>query len=85
MTNRDWWPNQLDLSVLHKHDPLASPMGKDFNYAEEFKKLDVEALKRDVIGGDDDLGRTGAGPTTHLWRALDLRMSWHAAVPTAFS
>ena len=46
-TNKDWWPNQIDLSILHAHSPLSDPMGKDFNYAEEFKKLDVEALKRD--------------------------------------
>ena len=47
-TNKDWWPNQLDLSILHTHSPLSNPMGKDFNYTEEFKKLDVEALKKDV-------------------------------------
>jgi catalase-peroxidase len=45
-TNRDWWPNQLDLQVLHQHSPRANPMGEDFDYAEEFKTLDVEALKR---------------------------------------
>ena len=48
-TNKDWWPNQLDLSILHAHSPLSDPMGRDFNYAEEFKTLDVEALKRDLI------------------------------------
>ncbi len=49
LSNRDWWPNQVDLSVLKKHAPQANPMGDDFNYAEEFKKLDVEALKRDMF------------------------------------
>ncbi|MGH8478184.1 MAG: hypothetical protein ACREXK_01040, partial [Gammaproteobacteria bacterium] len=49
MSNREWWPNQLDLSILHAHSPLSDPMGRDFNYAEEFKTLDVEALKRDLI------------------------------------
>src|SRR5437762_13698194 len=48
-TNKDWWPNQMDLSILHAHSPLSDPMGKDFNYAEEFKTLDVEALKRNLI------------------------------------
>src|SRR5207247_8561101 len=48
-TNKDWWPNQLDLSVLHQHSPLSNPMGEEFDYAEEFKKLDVEALRRDLI------------------------------------
>ena len=48
-TNSDWWPNQLDLSVLHRHSPLSNPMGEDFNYREEFKTLDLDALKRDLI------------------------------------
>ena len=78
MTNRDWWPNQPDLSVLHKHALQASPMGEGFNYKEEFKKLDVEALKRDVFevmtASQDwwpaDYGHYGP---------LFIRMSWHAA------
>ena len=77
-TNQDWWPNQVDLSVLHKHDPQASPLGDDYNYAEEFNKLDVEALKRDVIEvlttSQDwwpaDFGHYGP---------LMIRLSWHAA------
>jgi catalase-peroxidase len=77
-TNQDWWPNQVDLSVLHKHDPQSSPLGDDFNYAEEFKKLDVEALKRDVIE---------VMTTSQDWWPADfghygplfIRMSWHAA------
>src|SRR5215510_7605308 len=48
-TNRDWWPDQLDLSVLQAHSSRSNPMGEGFNYAREFKTLDVEALKRDVI------------------------------------
>src|SRR5690606_19226302 len=48
-TNRDWWPNQLDLSVLHQHSPSSNPMEDDYDYAEELKTLDVEALKRDLI------------------------------------
>ena len=47
-TNQDWWPNQLDLSVLHQHSPRANPLGDDFDYAEAFAGLDVDALKRDV-------------------------------------
>ena len=77
-TNQDWWPDQVDLSVLHKNDPQASPLGDDYNYAEEFKKLDVEALKRDVIEvlttSQDwwpaDFGHYGP---------LMIRLSWHAA------
>ena len=48
-TNRDWWPNQLDLQVLHQHSPRSNPMGADFSYAEGFKTLDVDALRRDVL------------------------------------
>ncbi len=77
-TNRDWWPNQLDLSVLHAHSADADPLGADFNYAEEFKKLDVDALKRDLIEvmttsqpwWPSDYGHYGP---------LFIRMSWHAA------
>jgi catalase-peroxidase len=77
-TNRDWWPNQLDLSVLHQHSPLSDPMGVDYNYAEEFKSLDVEALKRDV---------TELMTTSQEWWPADyghygpffIRMTWHAA------
>src|SRR4051794_31158887 len=47
-TNKDWWPNQLDLSVLHQHSHLSDPMEADFDYAEEFRSLDLDALKRDL-------------------------------------
>jgi catalase-peroxidase len=77
-TNRDWWPNQLDLQVLHQHSSVLSPMGEDFNYAEEFKTLDVDALKRDII----DVMTT----SQDWWPAdyghygpLFVRMTWHAA------
>ena len=45
---RDWWPNQLNLRVLHQHSPLSDPMGEEFDYAEEFKSLDFGALKKDL-------------------------------------
>ncbi|MDX1708777.1 MAG: catalase-peroxidase, partial [Desulfobacterales bacterium] len=48
MSNRDWWPNQLNLKILHQNPDLSNPMGKAFNYAEEFKKLDLKALKNDL-------------------------------------
>ncbi|MFE2813891.1 catalase/peroxidase HPI [Streptomyces nigra] len=77
-TNRDWWPNQLDLQVLHQHSPRANPMDPDFDYAKEFASLDVEALKRDVF----DVMRT----SQDWWPAdyghygpLFIRMSWHSA------
>jgi catalase-peroxidase len=77
-TNRDWWPNQLNLQVLHQHSARSNPLGEDFDYTEEFKKLDVEALKQDVI----DVMTT----SQDWWPAdyghygpLFIRMSWHAA------
>ncbi|MFF4329217.1 catalase/peroxidase HPI [Streptomyces sp. NPDC001591] len=77
-TNRDWWPNQLDLQVLHQNSPLADPMDEDFDYAEEFRGLDVDALKRDVFE---------VMTTSQDWWPADyghygplfIRMSWHAA------
>src|SRR4051795_8646774 len=48
-TNQDWWPNQLDLRVLHQHSPLSNPMGQDYDYAKAFQRLDVEALRRDLV------------------------------------
>ncbi|MBV9352079.1 MAG: catalase-peroxidase, partial [Mycobacterium sp.] len=49
LTIRDWWPDQVDPTTLQPHNPLANPLGDDFNYAEEFAKLDVEAFKADMI------------------------------------
>ncbi len=77
-TNRDWWPNQLDISVLHQHSPLSDPMGEDFSYAEEFKKLDLAAVKKDIFAlmtqSQDwwpaDFGHYGP---------LFIRMAWHSA------
>ena len=48
-TNRDWWPNQLRLELLHRHSSQSDPMGGDFDYAKEFKSLDYRALKRDLV------------------------------------
>jgi catalase-peroxidase len=48
-SNRDWWPNQLNLKILHQHSPLSDPLDKDFNYAEAFKSLDLAAVKKDIL------------------------------------
>src|SRR3954447_11453926 len=77
-TNRDWWPNQLDLSVLHWHSTLSNPLDEDYDYAEAFEQLDVEALKRDLVE---------VMTTSQDWWPADyghygplfIRMSWHAA------
>ena len=77
-TNRDWWPNQLNLQVLHQHSAKSNPLGADFDYAEEFKKLDVEALKRDIV----EVMTTSQDwwPADHgHYGPLFIRMSWHAA------
>ena len=47
-TNRDWWPNKLNLNILRQHSSKSDPMGKEFNYAEEFKKLNLDAVKKDI-------------------------------------
>ena len=77
-SNRDWWPNQLNLKVLHQHSAMGNPMGVDFNYAEEFKKLDLKAVKKDLYAlmtaSQDwwpaDFGHYGP---------LFIRMAWHSA------
>ena len=68
-SNRDWWPNQLNLKILHQHSPLSDPMGKGFNYAKEFKSLDLAAVKKDLAGADDRLAGLVAGGLRPL-RAL---------------
>ena len=74
--NRDWWPNQLNVNILHQNSPLSNPMGEAFNYAEEFKSLDLAALKRDLVhaGAPNvdgrSLGEIAAGLLLHPWRAL---------------
>jgi catalase-peroxidase len=76
--NKDWWPNQLDLSVLHTHSHMSSPMEEDFDYAQKFKEIDVEALKQDLIE---------VMTTSQDWWPADyghygplfIRMTWHAA------
>jgi catalase-peroxidase len=77
-SNRDWWPNQLNLEILHQNSPLSNPMGEEFDYAEEFKKLDLAALKKDV---------EAVMTTSQAWWPADyghygplfIRMAWHSA------
>ncbi len=76
--NKDWWPNQLDLTILHQHSALSNPLGSKFNYADEFKKLDLAALKKDLYA---------LMTTSQDWWPADyghygplfIRMAWHSA------
>ncbi|MFJ3172263.1 catalase/peroxidase HPI [Streptomyces roseus] len=77
-TNRDWWPNQLDLQVLHQHSHLSDPMGEDFDYAKEFATLDVDALKRDLFELMTASQEWWPADYGH-YGPLFIRMSWHAA------
>ncbi|MDJ0873171.1 MAG: catalase/peroxidase HPI [Gammaproteobacteria bacterium] len=77
-SNRDWWPNRLDLKILHQHTPASNPMGESFDYAEAFKKLDLDAVKKDIF----ELMTT----SQDWWPAdyghygpLFIRMAWHSA------
>ncbi len=78
LSNRDWWPTQLNLNILHQHSYLYNPMGKEFKYADEFKKLDLEAVKKDLYALMTD--------SKDWWPAdygnyggLFIRMAWHSA------
>ncbi|SIS96770.1 catalase/peroxidase HPI [Paracoccus saliphilus] len=74
----DWWPNALNLDILHQHDSKTNPMGKDFNYREELKKLDVEALKKDLRALMTDSQDWWPADWGH-YGGMFVRMSWHAA------
>ena len=77
-SNRDWWPNQLNLKILHQHAPAGDPMGKGFDYAAEFKKLDLAALKRDLTTLMTDSQDWWPADYGH-YGGLFIRMAWHSA------
>jgi catalase-peroxidase len=77
-TNVDWWPNQVNLKVLHQHSPLSDPMGKEFNYAEEFKTLDLNAVIKDLNALMTDSQEWWPADFGH-YGPLFIRMAWHSA------
>jgi len=77
-TNADWWPNQLDLRVLHQHSPLSDPMGKEFNYAKEFKSLDLKTVVKDLRALMTDSQEWWPADFGH-YGPLFIRMAWHSA------
>lgn len=76
--NKDWWPNQLNIDILHQHSSLSNPMDKDFNYAQEFKKLDYYALKEDLKALMTDSQDWWPADWGH-YGGLFIRMAWHSA------
>ncbi|MXS19623.1 catalase/peroxidase HPI [Pseudomonas oryzihabitans] len=77
-TNKDWWPNQLNLNFLHQHSSLSDPMGEDFDYATEFKSLDLEAVKADLRAVMTDSQDWWPADFGH-YGPLFVRMAWHSA------
>jgi len=77
-SNRDWWPNQLNLKILHQHDRKSDPMGEGFDYAAEFKKLDLAALKSDLTALMTDSQDWWPADYGH-YGPFFIRMAWHAA------
>ncbi len=77
-SSQDWWPNQLNLKILHQHSSISNPMDEEFNYAEEFKTLDLEALKKDLYALMTDSQDWWPADYGH-YGGLFVRMSWHSA------
>ncbi len=77
-SNRDWWPNQLNLRILHQNSAMSNPMGEEFNYAEEFRKLDLEAVKKDLHTLMTDSQDWWPADFGH-YGPLFIRMAWHSA------
>ncbi len=78
LSNDDWWPNQLNLKILHQHSPASNPMGEEFDYAAEFKKLDLAAVKKDLFALMTDSQSWWPADYGH-YGPFFIRMAWHSA------
>ena len=77
-SNADWWPNQLNLAILHQHTPVSNPMDADYDYRKEFAKLDFAALKKDMVDLMTDNQEWWPADWGH-YGGLFIRLAWHAA------
>ena len=77
-SNRDWWPHQLNFKILHQNSTLSNPLGTDFKYSEEFKKLDLDAIKKDLFALMTDSQEWWPADYGH-YGPLFIRMAWHSA------
>ncbi|HNB11205.1 MAG TPA: catalase-peroxidase, partial [bacterium] len=76
-SNQDWWPNQLNIKILHQNSSLSNPMGKKFDYAKEFKKLNLKAIKKDLYALMTDSQEWWPADYGH-YGGLFIRMAWHS-------
>ena len=78
-SNQEWWPDRLNLGILRQNSPVSNPMGQNFNYAEEFNRLDLDAVKQDLSCADDSVARLVAGRLSAI--TVPSLCAWHGIAP----